>query len=159
MARMAQEVAAVVSSPDKEQVRSVGLALLMLRSNCGMTQRAICEASGVTRSNLSRYESCRAMPRLDTLRRIVAAMGSTMEDLYRAQVVREEFTEGGAARREVAHLGGASAEPRPRHRAPRPGHAAAVRLAQECGKAVAHCCLAFMELQAGGWRQGERDGQ
>jgi hypothetical protein len=34
----------------------------------------------------------------------------------------------------------------------------ALRLAQEAGKAVAHCCLAFMELQAGGWedtRHGE----
>ncbi len=29
---------------------------------------------------------------------------------------------------------------------------AAPRLAQEAGKAVAHCCLAFMEIQAGGWR-------
>jgi hypothetical protein len=31
---------------------------------------------------------------------------------------------------------------------------AAVLLARECGRAVAHCCLAFMELQAGqagGW--------
>jgi hypothetical protein len=30
---------------------------------------------------------------------------------------------------------------------------AALRLAQECGRAVAHCCLAFMELQAGGWQE------
>ncbi|HXO43298.1 MAG TPA: hypothetical protein VN999_17740 [Thermoanaerobaculia bacterium] len=29
---------------------------------------------------------------------------------------------------------------------------AAVELAQEVGKAVAHVALAFMELQAGGWR-------
>jgi hypothetical protein len=30
---------------------------------------------------------------------------------------------------------------------------AALPLAQECGRAVAHCCLAFMELQAGGWEE------
>jgi hypothetical protein len=35
---------------------------------------------------------------------------------------------------------------------------AALRLAQEAGKAVAHCCLAFMELQAGGW-EGRRDAE
>jgi hypothetical protein len=29
---------------------------------------------------------------------------------------------------------------------------AALELAQEVGKAVAHVALAFMELQAGGWR-------
>ncbi|HVT19668.1 MAG TPA: hypothetical protein VHQ90_26225 [Thermoanaerobaculia bacterium] len=30
---------------------------------------------------------------------------------------------------------------------------AALRLAHECGRAVAHCCLAFIELQAGGWEE------
>jgi hypothetical protein len=30
---------------------------------------------------------------------------------------------------------------------------AAVELAQEVGRSVAHVALAFMELQAGGWRR------
>jgi transcriptional regulator with XRE-family HTH domain len=120
---------------DKEEARSLGTALLMLRRSRGMTPRAVWETSGVSRANLSRYELGRSVPRLSTLRRIVEAIGVSMGDLYRAQYqaqVREELTG--------------------KDEAARPDRAAAVRLAQECGKAVAHCCLAFMELQAGGWR-------
>jgi transcriptional regulator with XRE-family HTH domain len=124
---------------DIEEARSLGTAILMLRRARGLTPRAIWEASGIGRGNLSRYELGRSVPRLSTLRRIVEAMGVSMGDLYRAQYqaqVREELTgKDGAAQ---------------------PDRAAAVRLAQECGKAVAHCCLAFMELQAGGWER-ERD--
>jgi transcriptional regulator with XRE-family HTH domain len=120
---------------DKEEARSLGTALLMLRRARGMTHGAIWEATGISRSNLSRYELGRAVPRPSTMRRIVEAMGVSMGDFYRAQYqaqVREELMgKDGAAQ---------------------PDRAAAVRLAQECGKAVAHCCLAFMELQAGGWR-------
>ena len=41
----------------------------------------------------------------------------------------------------------------PDTRAPQAGmpRQAALRLAQEAGKAVAHCCLAFMEVAVGGW--------
>jgi transcriptional regulator with XRE-family HTH domain len=124
---------------DAEEARSMGLAILTLRRARGMTQRAIVEASGISHSNLSRYERGLAVPRLSTLRRVVAAMGLSMGDLYQAQYqsqVREELAEG--------------------ERSGQPGRAVAVRLAQECGKAVAHCCLAFMELQAGGWPQAPK---
>jgi len=125
-------------------MHTVGLALLMLRRDAGMTLAQLSEASGSTPSNLSRYEQGRQMPRLDTLRRVVAGLGLTMADLYRAQQT-------------VTHLPDGRAEDGtlpPDTRTPQAGASrqAALRLAQEAGKAVAHCCLAFMEIQAGGWR-------
>jgi hypothetical protein len=69
-------------------------------------------------------------------------MGATMEDLYRAQQSSAEVTgkvEDGTLPPDTR----TTPPPTISH------HHATVRLAQECGKAVAHCCLAFMELQAG----------
>lgn len=131
-----------------EETRAVGLALLMLRRDAGMTLCQLSAASGATASNLSRYEQGHTMPRLDTLRRVVAALGLTMPDLYRTQQT-------------VTHLPDGKAEDGtlpPDTRAPQAGtgRLAAVRLAQEAGRAVAHCCLAFMELQAGGWEEARR---
>lgn len=128
-----------------EEAHTVGLALLFLRRDAGMTLRQLSAATGSTPASLSRYEKGRQMPRLDTLRRIVAGMDLTMADLYRAQQT-------------VTHLPEESASDEdgtlpPDTRAPQAemSRQAALRLAQEAGKAVAHCCLAFMELQAGGW--------
>ena len=133
-----------------EDARLIGLALRSLRRDAGLTLAQLSEASGSTPSNLSRYEQGHQMPRLDTLRRIVASLDLTMADLYRAQ-------------QSTAHPPGREASEEdgtlpPNTRAPQITRQAALRLAQEAGKAVAHCCLAFMELQAGGWedaRHGE----
>lgn len=132
-----------------EEAHTVGLALLMLRRDAGMTLAQLSEASGSTPSNLSRYELGRQMPRLDTLHRIVAGLGLTMPDLYRAQQT-------------VTHLPQEAEDGTlpPDTRTPQAGMSrqAALRLAQEAGKAVAHCCLAFMEIQAGGWHLPSRAG-
>ena len=89
------------------------------------------------------------MPRLDTIRRIVASLDLTMTDLYRAQhFALHPPGEGGEEDGTLP----------PDTRAPQVCRKDALRLAQEAGKAVAHCCLAFMEIQAGGWedaRHGE----
>jgi transcriptional regulator with XRE-family HTH domain len=132
-----------------EETHTVGLALLMLRRDAGMTLAQLSEASGSTPSNLSRYEVGRQMPRLDTLHRIVAGLGLTMADLYRAQQT-------------VTHLPEKAEDGTlpPDTRTPQAGASrqTALRLAQEAGKAGAHCCLAFMEIQAGGWRLPSRAG-
>jgi transcriptional regulator with XRE-family HTH domain len=135
-----------------QEMHTVGLALLMLRRDAGMTLRQLSDASGSTAPTLSRYEQGRQMPRLDSLRRIVAGLGLTMPDLYRAQQT-------------VTHLPDGKAEDGtlpPDTRAPQPqagmSRQAALHLAQEAGKAVAHCCLAFMEIQAGGWPLPSRTG-
>jgi transcriptional regulator with XRE-family HTH domain len=127
-----------------EEGHTVGLALHFLRRDAGLTLRQLSAATGSTPANLSRYEKGHQMPRLDTLRRVVGALGSTMADLLRAQET-------------VMHLPEASDDDGtlpPDTRAPQAGMSRqdALRLAQEAGKAVAHCCLAFMEIQAGGWR-------
>jgi hypothetical protein len=69
-------------------------------------------------------------------------MGATMLDLYRAQ--QSAGDRGG-------RIEGGTLSPDTRMPPPATPHKAAVRLAQECGKAVAHCCLALLELQAYGW--------
>src|SRR5262249_14932149 len=105
------------------------------------------EASGQPVVALNRYEDGDSLPRTETLRRIVEATGATMMDLYRAQ------------QRSIDH-GGKDGTLPPDTRTPPPAapHKAAVRLAQECGKAVAHCCLAFLELQVGGWHDTDATG-
>lgn len=95
---------------------------------------------------LNRYEQGQSLPRTESLRRVVEAMGATMLDLYRAQ----QGASDNGGRIEDGTL-----PPDTRTPPPTPPHEAAVRLAQECGKAVAHCALAFMELQAGGWHNTE----
>jgi transcriptional regulator with XRE-family HTH domain len=128
-----------------EEGHTVGLALHFLRRDAGLTLRQLSAATGSTPSSLSRYEKGRQMPRLDTLRRIVAALDLTMADLLRAQQTVTRLPDGSA--NEDGTLP-------PDTREPQAGMSrqAALRLAQEAGKAVAHCCLAFMEIQAGGWR-------
>jgi transcriptional regulator with XRE-family HTH domain len=129
-----------------EEGHTVGLALHFLRRDAGLTLRQLSAATGSTQATLSRYEKGRQMPRLDTLRRVVAGLGVTMPDLLRAQET-------------VMHLPEVSDEdgtlpPDTRGPLPQAGmtRQAALHLAQEAGRAVAHCCLAFMEIQAGGWR-------
>ncbi|HLW78177.1 MAG TPA: helix-turn-helix transcriptional regulator, partial [Terriglobia bacterium] len=120
--------------------------LVQLRRQAGMTVRQLSEASGQPVAALNRYEDGHSLPRTETLRRVVEAMGATMMDLYRAQQGGGDY----GARIEDGTL-----PPDSRMPAPAAPHKAAVRLAQECGKAVAHCCLAFLELQAGGWHDTE----
>ena len=133
-----------------EDTGLIGLALRRLRRDAGMTLRQLSAATGSTPSSLSRYERDHQMPRLDSLRRIVASLDLTMADLYRAQQSTAHPPDGEASEEDGTLP--------PDTRAPQITRQAALRLAQEAGKAVAHCCLAFMELQAGGWEE-ERHGE
>jgi transcriptional regulator with XRE-family HTH domain len=133
-----------VRRKNPEDARIIGLALRRLRWDAGLTLAQLSEASGSTPSNLSRYEQGHQMPRVDTLHRIVAGLDLTMADLYRAQQSTVHLPGGGEAGEEDGTLP-------PDTRTPLVSRKDALRLAQEAGKAVAHCCLAFMELQAGGW--------
>jgi transcriptional regulator with XRE-family HTH domain len=121
------------SAPPSETER-VGKALTFLRLSRGLKQTVIADRAGMTRARLSQYMRGKAMPRYESLCRLLKAMGVTMADLEHAKNITDT--------REPMD----SAE----------AHATAVRLAQECGRAVAHCCLAFMELQVGGWTGGWR---
>lgn len=127
-----------------DEAEIVGRALLAARRASGMTLRQLAAESGVTLTSIWRHENGQLQPRARNLRRIVEALGLTMADFYRAQRQAEEQGEDGALPPDTRA---------PRAEAPAGTHKAALRLAQECGKAVAHCCLAFIELQAGGWER------
>ena len=142
--------------PDPRETLSLGLAILMLRRASGLSTEAIAEAAGVTRSNLSIFETGKREPKVDTLRRLTAAMGYTMADLWHAHELAKELA--GAGRREPGCASGDGTLPPDERGPPEEARKAALQLAQEAGKAVAHCCLAFMEMQAGGW-EGGRHGE
>jgi|SRR5579864_1935531 hypothetical protein len=77
-------------------------------------------------------------PRHVTLKRILSGMGVTFAALHRAQEL-------------VENPMGEVTEPIAPDFTPEEAHQAAVRLARKAGKAVAHCCLSFMEMGAHGW--------
>jgi transcriptional regulator with XRE-family HTH domain len=157
------------TAEDFEKGQSLGLALLVLRRSRGLTLQQVSALSDIRRPNLSRYETGHTLPRYDNLLRIMGAMDLPMTALDRAQQVLDDLMGKGNRGRYVRDSSAALPEERPPSlltpapsRLPPPGgipelpRRAALRLAQETGKAVAHCCLAFLELQAGGW---ERDGE
>ena len=124
---------------DIEEARLLGKALAALRLSRGLTQKEVAGRAGLTTQRICKAERGYGYPRHSNLKRILAGLGVTFAALHRAQdLVQDPMGEDDAS-------DSTSEE----------AHRAAVRLAQEAGKAVAHCCLAFMELQAGGWRHGE----
>jgi transcriptional regulator with XRE-family HTH domain len=130
------------SADEIEEAKLLGKALATLRVSRGITQRQVAELSGIDQQRICKAERGVFYPRHSNLKRILAGMGVTFAALHRAQEL-------------VQDLMGEGADPMMDAPAytPEEAHQAAVRLAQEAGKAVAHCCLAFMELQAGGWPQ------
>jgi transcriptional regulator with XRE-family HTH domain len=138
----------VSSSSDREEWRSLGLALMVLRRARGLNLYQLSQASGATTTNLSRYERGKQLPRLDGLTRIMKAIGLPAATLYEMQRFIEELTQG---RDRDEDAGGDGTLPPARRQLV--SREDALRLAQETGKAVAHVVLAFMELQAGGWAE------
>jgi transcriptional regulator with XRE-family HTH domain len=132
------------SSPDGGAAVQ-GRALAVLRLSRGFTRLQLAQAARVTPSNLSSYERGLSVPQQATLDRLLDAMGLPPEAIERAKTFA------------VYPLGQDGTLP-PDVRAPqRPqesdvSRAAALKLAQEVGKAFAHVTLAFLELKAGGWR-------
>jgi len=127
------------SDEEIEEARILGKALAALRASQGLTQAQVAERAGLAKQRICKAERGHIYPRQGILKRILTGMGVTFAALHRAQGLvqdpRSEEDDAPDYDSEAAHR-------------------AAVRLAQEAGKAVAHCCLAFMELQAGGWEDG-----
>ena len=109
----------------------------ILRVSRGMSRAELAEAAEVLPISITNYKRGRNRPREDTLDRIMEALSLPLDAVDRA----EEFA------RHPAAVSDGTLPPDDRGEQRK----AALRLAQECGRAVAHCCLAFMELQAGGW--------
>jgi transcriptional regulator with XRE-family HTH domain len=128
------------SAEEIEEAKLLGKALAALRVARGMTQRQVAELAGLNPQRICKAERGQFYPRHSSIKRILAGMGVTFAALHRAQEL-------------VADPMGEVAEPMDAPDfTPEEAHQAALRLAQEAGKAVAHCCLSFMEMGARGWR-------
>ena len=134
------------TAQEAEEAKSLGIALMALRRSRGLNLCQLSQACGATRSSLSRYETGKQLPRHDSLRPIMKAIGLPTATLFEMQRLVEELTQGRDDGDEDGTL--------PPARRPLVSRKDALRLAQEAGKAVAHVVLAFMELQAGGWEEG-----
>jgi len=91
----------------------VGLAIRLLRSRASLTQGALAEIAIVTKSQVSKYEGGRQRPTLDTLDRIMTALGVDVFGL--ALALREVDVQGGEEARELG-FGFQSTPPRGRRR-------------------------------------------
>lgn len=67
-----------------EGFEKLGRALAALRNTKGMRQREVAEALGVRKSSVSRLEAEGVNPRIATLKRYLAAIGCTFDDLLRS---------------------------------------------------------------------------
>jgi len=124
-----------------------GRALAILRLSRGFSRIQLAQAARVTPGNLSDYERGRSKPHQATVDRLLAAMGLPPEAIDRAQTfARYPLGKDGTLPPDV--------------RLPESdvSRKAALKLAQEVGKAFAHVTLAFLELRAGGWQE-TRDGE
>ncbi len=124
-----------------QEAKTMGQALATLRRSRGLTQRELAQKAGLACPQISRIERGFRYPRQAHLKRLLQAMGVSFAALHRAQeLVEDPMGEQDTAMDAPDFT-------------PEETHQAAVKLAQEAGKAVAHCCLAFMELTSGGWRR------
>lgn len=88
-------------------------ALRLLRDRRGLTQRQLAEAIASPVKQVSAYETGRQRPRIETLDRILAAVGADAMDLADAMAVLERLETGGelgAGRAAAGRSEGPSAE-------------------------------------------------
>ena len=71
---------------------SIGTRLLQLRNQKGLSQRQLSQRCGLASSYLSRIENRRLEPRPKTLRRIAAALGVPISDLFEERPGGEKQT-------------------------------------------------------------------
>jgi transcriptional regulator with XRE-family HTH domain len=125
------------------EAKNLGAALRILRRSAKLNLKELGERIGMTGPRLSLHENGRVLARYDTVVRIMAALDMPMTALLETQQSLCDL-EGVAPGKYVQAI----EEP---DESPAFTRETALRLAQEAGKAVAHCCLAFLEFQAGGW--------
>jgi transcriptional regulator with XRE-family HTH domain len=75
--------------------RNVGRALVRLRERTGKTQTAIARAANIGKSQLWKYESGYEMPKLESLERVLGALGT---DCYTFFWVLDLLDRGGPVR-------------------------------------------------------------
>jgi transcriptional regulator with XRE-family HTH domain len=141
-----------MTDEDRDGRQALGFTLMLFRRSRSLTIHELCGLSGVSPASLSRYETGHTAPKHEDLLRLMRVLKIPMGALDRAQeLVGEAMCKPHRCEEDDGDEPAESPGPPPEVQ-----RKAALRLAQEAGKAVAHCCLAFLELQAGGW---ERDGE
>jgi transcriptional regulator with XRE-family HTH domain len=63
---------------------NLGKAISLLRLLRGRSQASVAREAGIGNSQLSKYESGKELPRLDSLERVLAALGVGYLELFRA---------------------------------------------------------------------------
>ena len=61
---------------------NLGPALARLRSHRGQSQAAVARAAGIGKSQLSKYESGKELPKMESLERVLAALGLGQLDFF-----------------------------------------------------------------------------
>ena len=140
----------------EQEMKTWGLALVVLRRARGLSCHAVALAAEVTPSNLSSYESGRGIPRFGTLRHILKALDVSPDSFFRSLSHVKLAIAGDDLDIEDAEGedGTLSSEESPEEK-----RAHALRIAQEVGKAFAHLTLTFLDLRASGVLGGQRYGR
>ncbi|MEM7482569.1 MAG: helix-turn-helix transcriptional regulator [Acidobacteriota bacterium] len=74
-----------MTDPDR-----LDLALKILRISRGMSQKDLAEASGIRNNAISKYESGKAIPRLDTLMRLTGGLSLPLDVVEQAKAFVEQ---------------------------------------------------------------------
>jgi transcriptional regulator with XRE-family HTH domain len=64
--------------------QNLGRTLILLRERTGKSQAATARAAGIGKSQLSKYEKSKELPKLDSLERVLLALGVDAFDFFRA---------------------------------------------------------------------------
>jgi len=64
--------------------QNLGPTLVNLRERVGQSQAALARAAGVGKSQLSKYENSKELPKLDSLERLLVALGVGYFEFFRA---------------------------------------------------------------------------
>lgn len=62
-----------------EEVASIIGGMVMRREELGLSQRELAKRCGLTQSALARLETCRTIPQLDTLLKVMKPLGLTLQ--------------------------------------------------------------------------------
>ena len=82
--------------------RNLGMALSFLRELRGKSQARLAREAGIGKSQLSKYERGKELPKLDSLEKLLGALGASYLDLFTTLYFVDQ---------RIASFSGATAEP------------------------------------------------
>jgi transcriptional regulator with XRE-family HTH domain len=65
-----------------DMFRNLGSALRLMREERGLSQSALAKAAGIGKSQLSKYESGRERPKLDSLEKLLTVLAIRVADFF-----------------------------------------------------------------------------